>query len=1183
MRLRRLTIRTAPGISHPFTVEEIAPRLNLMVGPNGSGKSTVRRAVRSLLWPADASGASTASAVEAVFEDEEHEYYVRREGAAVQWQRDGNEIPAPEFGGAHLADCFSLGITDLAIEGSAENLTLTEVIRRELSGGHDLTPLFKKNQPRKSLAHVRTVNDAEGRVNEVEHDFLTLAQEEDRRAALEQELAAAEAARVRERLLTRAHRNAVLQSEQNNLEAQRSTLPEALAAFTGREEEDLEERETKLREIREDLERIEAETRDATSQRETSRLQAPLPAAELNARRDAAKEIGGLAPELKQAKLTCDEKQRAAETAQQALGGEARQGVASDLSAEDLRRLESAVRETEEASARCEAARKWTERLRTAASGPAIGDAEDSEPVPEHAVDHLRTWLATPPPTPARAMFAFGGLAAAGTLAILVWSLWGGPAGALGFAAAASAVVLLLLAGLGLRPSAARIRARQDYEACGAESPETWDAKTVRALAARLAQRAAELAARDQQKRESTARLRDAESDMRREEDALTAARGTLRACCEELGLDTPDGARLEPLVMAHRFHDAELARHSLAEADARREALEAEFRTKFDTLADWLVSHDYPAPGDAHDLQAAVEDLRSRSQAYESAEGSLAALEERRKVNQRRREEAESARANFFTARSLAVGDHDALRRLLDAYPRWRELSEEIANRNSLIAEGRKVLEDAPELLEKSQEELARELADAEQEAARVSDLSAAISAIDTRVDEAGKQSRLAEALAARDGAAHQLAEERSDAMQKAAAHFLLEDIAREHETEKQPDVVREAKEYFRAFTRNHYALVPPAAGSQPGPFRAKDLVTGRGLDLSELSDGTRIQLLLAVRLAFVKNAELSGPLPVFLDEALSTADLERLAAVAECLHRLAEEGRQIFYLTANSGDVRSWREVTAGTRHPEPGLIDLGAIRNRAAVPEDVKKFVPPTRETIPEPGALAPEAYARLLEVPDVDLLGAPEAVPLYYLLSDDLPLLHRVMRDFKFRHLGPWEDLRASRRASELVADDEGRRVDARVRCARSIFQAWSIGRGRRVDRIALEKAGAQNGVSDQYLDGFAEMAEELGGDAKALMHALREGDDLRRHRFQSKRADKLAAWLEQHEYLDLRETLPIEKIRRRMLDECTGEIRAGWITTEECQAILDHLLAFERPRHAKTDEERESAAAAGAPE
>ena len=70
--------------------------------------------------------------------------------------------------------------------------------------------------------------------------------------------------------------------------------------------------------------------------------------------------------------------------------------------------------------------------------------------------------------------------------------------------------------------------------------------------------------------------------------------------------------------------------------------------------------------------------------------------------------------------------------------------------------------------------------------------------------------------------------------------------------------------------------AAPPPAASTR----RDAD---SESLPLSsELSDGTRIQLLLACRLAYLEEAEGDTKTPLFLDEVLSTTDPERFTAVA-------------------------------------------------------------------------------------------------------------------------------------------------------------------------------------------------------------------------------------------------------------------------------------------------------------
>ena len=94
---------------------------------------------------------------------------------------------------------------------------------------------------------------------------------------------------------------------------------------------------------------------------------------------------------------------------------------------------------------------------------------------------------------------------------------------------------------------------------------------------------------------------------------------------------------------------------------------------------------------------------------------------------------------------------------------------------------------------------------------------------------------------------------------------------------------------------------------------FTAVDQVERRGRSLDQLSSGTRVQLLLAVRIAFVEQQEQGVKLPLLLDEVLGNSDDERARAIMEAVVELSREGRQIFYFTAQMDEVARWRALFA------------------------------------------------------------------------------------------------------------------------------------------------------------------------------------------------------------------------------------------------------------------------------
>ena len=343
---------------------------------------------------------------------------------------------------------------------------------------------------------------------------------------------------------------------------------------------------------------------------------------------------------------------------------------------------------------------------------------------------------------------------------------------------------------------------------------------------------------------------------------------------------------------------------------------------------------------------------------------------------------------------------------------------------------------------------------------------------------------------------------------------------------------MLRRARDLFAEVTARAFELQLRGDGA----FIARDVRQETARELAELSSGTRMQLLLAVRLAWIETQEQGGEtLPLFLDEALTTSDEERFAVMAQSMERLAGpgdegaagavRGRQIFYLSARRHEPALWQQAT-GTR---PAVIDLASVRfpPEALAPEEYRVDAPPP---IPAPNGASAERYASLLGVlPRPDFHQPEGGIHLFHLLRDDLTLLHTLMDTWRIRSLGQLEFLLASDAAqSALAADDLRRDLRQRCRVVRTWVELWRQGRGRPIDRGVLEQSTA---VSATYIDRAADLAARVGGDGEALVRALRAGE---LGRFRTRKIDELERWLADEGYTDDQERLTGEDRRRLTL-------------------------------------------------
>jgi uncharacterized protein YhaN len=109
---------------------------------------------------------------------------------------------------------------------------------------------------------------------------------------------------------------------------------------------------------------------------------------------------------------------------------------------------------------------------------------------------------------------------------------------------------------------------------------------------------------------------------------------------------------------------------------------------------------------------------------------------------------------------------------------------------------------------------------------------------------------------------------------------------------------VFRKARDLFTDFTAGSFRLEIDE-GVKPS-FRAVETSSGRGVGLDQLSSGTRVQLLMAVRLAFIEEMESGHQLPLILDEILGNTDDLRASAIIDATIEICRLGRQVIYFTA-------------------------------------------------------------------------------------------------------------------------------------------------------------------------------------------------------------------------------------------------------------------------------------------
>ena len=162
-------------------------------------------------------------------------------------------------------------------------------------------------------------------------------------------------------------------------------------------------------------------------------------------------------------------------------------------------------------------------------------------------------------------------------------------------------------------------------------------------------------------------------------------------------------------------------------------------------------------------------------------------------------------------------------------------------------------------------------------------------------------------------------------------ARNFLLAAKTR-FEEEGQQGVIRFAGDLFSAITDGEYAGI--AASLEGDAFMAVHRSGDRRDPEKQLSQGTREQLYLALRLAYIKNhAAKAEPLPVIMDDILVNFDPVRAANTARVLAEFARDNQLLFF-TCHPGTVDLLLRAAAGLE-PAPAVysVNKGEIRPHEA----------------------------------------------------------------------------------------------------------------------------------------------------------------------------------------------------------------------------------------------------------
>lgn len=1154
MRLKRLKIQVLPGIDPGFTFEPPSAGINVVTGPNAIGKSSLERALGYLLR-GERKKDPLALSLEAELVSDDATWRVQRNGSQVAWYRNGSAADKPALPGADQAALYRLSVEHL-LAGDEHDRDLAQELRNSLRGGFDLDASRIELGTRFAQNDEKKVRDAQQALRKAEEDYDTLErQEREDLPRLNREIeAAGEAQAQLQSLQLGLDLDKAINTTKSCAE-QLQAYPPGMDRLRGDESGRLAKLEKKSEELRVRLREQERLLRDAETKLEATGFERSRPDPEsLDAMDKCLQQLGQKEADRSSARKELAQAEGSLKQALEPFNGGSKPPV---LNIGSLGQAESVATPLIDAKARQKELQLKLDQAGEAPDEPEINKLYE-------AGSALREWLALtaaesgaqPASTSRITRIAFWLIAAASGLAAVLAAIQQA------LSVMVAALFTLGVAAWGLfhlrRRSAAGSSvdgAKQRFMRIGLTEPPDWTAAAVHEyLRAEIDRRHSALLLQ----RERAAQAGSVRTELAKVEAEIKELQARKEEAASQLGFD-PEWPSVGPDIFLQHCRQLLDAQNRRARAqgglDAAARDIAEDVAAIRDFLDQWRRRATPPGqteePNDINLLRASFQQLKKRvSDADEARKDMTRYQDDIRKIR-------EDAKANGDEINALFAGcglDPDAdseLDKRLGLLNEWKTKRDALQKAEFDEENIRTRLETRPDIISQVEEggiaELRSEHHVAGQRAGEHSTLIEQRAELTTRLTVAGKDHRLSQARAALDSARAALQDKREQAWLFGTTEVLLDDVEQTYQAEHVPPTLRRAQDLFKAITHRAFDLQL----EKDGRFTALDLRQNARRDLEQLSSGTRMQLLLALRLAWVEAQEQGGEtLPLFLDEALTTSDEDRFAVVANSIDRLAEtEGRQIFYLSARRHECALWERAT-GSRPP---TIDLAAVRfPKEARP--AQDYAVTDLPSLPAPGGQNAETYASAIGVPQLDPRLEPGGAHLLYLLRDDLNLLHQLMDNWRITSLGQLDSLLDSDAASTAITET-GLRDRLRQRCGvvRTWTTLWRQGRGRPVDRIALEQAGA---VSDTFIDRVADLSEEVKGDAAALVQALRDG---RAPRFQSGKIEELERWLADTGYTDHETILTAEERRRQTLQRVTSASNTDPIDVNQVVTWLESAL------------------------
>lgn len=1112
-----------PGFPQGLKAElyrDLADRINIIAGANGTGKSSTARVIQRLIWWNPK--ARLNATAELQIDNRSHQIQIQSPiYQHTDPQGNTDEKDFKTFVSENFDKQYILALHDLV---KGDDNELAKDLIKEINGGFDLDSAADNLDYEEGIYNTNQTRYKEYVAANQRLSIIRREQETLRGKQQQIEKLKAEAQKAKEALQAKTFYANLgdwlrIKAKQEQHKALLAGFSPVLERLRTDDWENIRKLEKKIEEDQKEITLFEQKKTEAED--ELSRIRLPQTGRE----EIAWEELDAYKDELEQKKkeieLLSQEIMQWEETRKNAV---AAIGLTDNQSTkafhlEEIRDLDTFIRKANQAESAYHALNKQKEKL-------ALGIKEKEAAYPQkpqntitlnNGIAELSRWLKSENAPTTRTQQRIVGLAILGGLTALAVLAWGWP----GLAGLLLMIALLIYDRMSLKKEkeATLSSAIAYYNQLGLEPLPAWNSETV---TARLEELIGQLRSVEhlnnlqQQCKELEVELAQAEKTrdtIRKEYKELTEK---LALSADSLNWET-EGYN----VFFYFIQKLLEIQKAETERQKREQALE-KLQSAFDTVLEagnkqFLLLGEQPVDNPAA-FKARVTFLRkqlSRQKELLSDVGRDQGL-----ITQYRKQQEENQQALRAIYERLDGREKEEIRLLdaqLEAYRKTKKTFEDTAT----------ILRDRQQTL--AQSALYREAFEAftveeaiafqqqsEGEAERYGPLIEEIKTIEAEIGRAESGNDLEEAIARQENAVKGLEDVCETNLQSITGSLIVKQLKQEISLNNENKVFREANRILGDITQERYGLT--LSYGKDAAFKAKDQINGTILNLEELSTGTRVQLLLAIRLAYIQSLEKQIKLPILADELLANSDDQRSEAIIRSLIAISKE-RQVFYFTAQMDEVNKWKSFLQNEPERTNKIIILDEESRQKQVHQSQVQPVLWFDE-VPEPGTLSHAAYRRLLPFQPFNLLEQQETeLHLWYLFDQPTQLYPFLQRGIN--RWGQLKQLREKGNAANLNTE-AWQKIDQKISLLQSFIELYRIGRPMRIDREVLEASGA---ITSKYIDPASAVLEACQGDPLVLLEALKNTSG-----FRVKKIDELRDYLIKHKYIDGKDPLETDEIQ-----------------------------------------------------